>query len=92
MLSMAACPETKRKILNCWAYRMKTNPDWSIDRYKACLVFKGCMQTADINYGDTFIPVCWYGTIWALIAMATRENLKLFQIDMETAFLYGDLI
>lgn len=40
-----------------WVYRIKYNPDGSVNRYKACLVAKGYNQLEGINFLDTYFLV-----------------------------------
>lgn len=81
-----------RKAIPCkWIFKIKTNPDGSIDKYKARLVVKGYSQKKDIDFHETFSPVARSSTIRAILSVAAREKLKLSQFDVTTAFLYGTL-
>lgn len=81
-----------RKALPCkWVYRIKRNPDGTIDKYKARLVVKGFRQRKGIDYEQTFSPVARMATIRALLSVSAKENLYLTQFDVSTAFLNGKL-
>ncbi|KAL0852111.1 hypothetical protein ABMA28_000351 [Loxostege sticticalis] len=81
-----------RKALPCkWVYRIKRNPDGTIDIYKARLVDKGFRQRKGIDYEQTFSPVARMATIRALLSVSAKENLYLTQFDVPTAFLNGKL-
>lgn len=81
-----------RKALPCkWIYKLKTNPDGSIDKFKARVVVKGYSQQQGVDYDKTFSPVARLSTIRAIIAIAVKENLKLRQFDVATAFLNGSV-
>jgi transposase InsO family protein len=84
-------PQGKRAISNKWVYKVKTNADGSIDKFKARLVIKGYSQQRGIDYDETFSPVARKSTIRTLLSVAANEGMKLAQIDVSTAFLYGDL-
>lgn len=80
-----------RAVKNKWIYRLKTKEDGSISRYKARLVVKGCSQKANINYTETFSPVVRFESIRILMSIACANNYEIYQFDIKTAFLYGDL-
>jgi hypothetical protein len=48
-------------------------------------------QQRGIDYDETFSPVARKSTIRTLLSVAANEGMKLAQIDVSTAFLYGDL-
>ena len=75
---------------NKWVYRLKNEHDGS-KRYKARLVVKGFEQKHGIHYFEVFFLVVKNTTIKLVLGMVTSENLHLEQLDVKTAFLYGDL-
>jgi hypothetical protein len=72
-------------------YKIKTNSDGSIERYKASLVTKGYAQQYDMNYEETCAPVAKITTIRTLIAVASIRQWHISQLDVKNAFLNGDL-
>ena len=66
-------------------------PDASINRYKVRLVAKGFNKQPGVDFVDTFNLVVKHTTIRMVLALATAYNWKLCQLDVECAFLHGDL-
>jgi hypothetical protein len=65
--------------------------DGSLDRYKARLVANGFKQCYGINYEDTFSPVVKSSTIRIILSIAILEGWHLRQLDVQNAFLHGNL-
>ena len=74
-----------------WIYKIKTRSDGSLEHYKARLIAKGFTQEYEIDYEETFAPVARISSVCALLAVAAASKWDLFQIDVNNAFLNGDL-
>ena len=48
-------------------------------------------QRAGIDYEETYSPVVRYDSLRAVFAIAAALDLEIGQLDIKTAFLYGDL-
>ncbi|GJT94316.1 zinc finger, CCHC-type containing protein [Tanacetum coccineum] len=72
-------------------FKIKLKVDGTISKFKARLVIQGFKQKSGIDYFDTYAPVSRISTVRLLIVMASIHNLIIHQMDVETAFLNGDL-
>lgn len=74
-----------------WVFRTKFNTDESIQKHKARLVAKGYAQQEGINFEETFSPVARFETVRVVLALAAQWKFDVFQLDVKSAFLNGDL-
>ena len=62
-----------------------------MERYKARLVAKGYTQKEGIDYKETFSPVSSKDSFRTIMALVEHFDLELHQMDVQTAFLNGDI-
>jgi hypothetical protein len=89
---MTTLPPSKSVVGCKWVYKIKTQVDGSVERYKARLVARGFIQEYGIDYEETFVHVAHLTSIRSLLAVAVVRHWPLFQIDVKNAFLNGDLL
>ena len=72
-------------------FKVKFNSVRDIEKYKARLVAKGFAQKYGIDYEETFALVAKMPTVRIILALSVAQGWKLFQLDIKSAFLNGDL-
>ena len=82
-------PQDKNVIGTKWVFRNKQDEYGVVDRNKTRLVAKGFAQVEGLDFGETFAPVARLEAIRILLAYASHHNMKLFQMDVKSAFLNG---
>ncbi|WVZ98520.1 hypothetical protein U9M48_043950 [Paspalum notatum var. saurae] len=79
--------EARPKDARVIGTKTKQDDEGNIVRNKARLVAKGYSQVEGIDFGETFAPVARLKAIWFLLAYATHHDIKLYQMDVKSAFL-----
>ena len=85
-------PKGRKLVWYKWIYHTKYAIDGSIDKHKAHLVAKGFLQVEGIDYIETFSPIAKMNSIYLVISLVASQGWPIFQIDVKSAFLHGDLI
>lgn len=88
---LEACPKEIKPIKTKWVFRIKEDENGNPVRYKARLVAKGFQQKPGLDYGETYAPVARMATIRTVLAVAVQQKMHIQQLDVKTAFLYGEL-
>ncbi|KAA0057473.1 retrovirus-related Pol polyprotein from transposon TNT 1-94 [Cucumis melo var. makuwa] len=84
-------PKGQKTIDVKWVYKTKLNEKGNVDKYKAHLVAKGYKQEFGVDYKEVFASVAQHDTIRLVIALATQNSWPIFQLDVKSVFLHGDL-
>nr|GEY20232.1 retrovirus-related Pol polyprotein from transposon TNT 1-94 [Tanacetum cinerariifolium] len=74
-----------------WIYKVKLDEYGDVLKNKARLVAKGYRQEDGIDFEESFAPVARIKAIQIFIANATNKNMTIYQMDVKTAFLNGEL-
>lgn len=80
------------KVIPChWILTRKRNQAGEVVRHKARLVAQGNYQTPGIDFDQTYAPVANQQVFRTLLALAAYKNYKLFHLDVDNAFLNGEI-
>jgi hypothetical protein len=82
-------PQNSSVIRTKWVFKNKQDDQGVIVQNKARLVAKGFPQVEGLDFGETFAPVAPLEAICILLAHASINNIKLYQMDVTSTFLNG---
>nr|GEU35337.1 retrovirus-related Pol polyprotein from transposon TNT 1-94 [Tanacetum cinerariifolium] len=74
-----------------WIYKVKLDEYGDVLKNKARLVAKGYRQEEGIDFKESFAPVACIEGIRIFIANAASKNITIYQMDVKTTFLNGEL-
>ncbi|GKC47563.1 retrovirus-related pol polyprotein from transposon TNT 1-94 [Tanacetum coccineum] len=74
-----------------WIYKDKTDEFGRVLKNKARLVAQGFRQEEGIDFEESFAPVARIEVIRIFVANSAYKNVTIFQMDVRTAFLNGEL-
>ena len=74
-------------IENCWVFKEKRN-----GTFRARLVALGYLQVAGVDFSDHFPPILCDTSFRIILLIIQKLNLVAWSLDIETAFLNGDLV
>ncbi|GJR88117.1 retrovirus-related pol polyprotein from transposon TNT 1-94 [Tanacetum coccineum] len=74
-----------------WIFKVKKDECGGVLKNKARLVAKGYRQEEGIDFEELFAPVARIEDIHIIIANAMTKNMPIYQMDVKTTFLNGEL-
>nr|GFC74945.1 retrovirus-related Pol polyprotein from transposon TNT 1-94 [Tanacetum cinerariifolium] len=84
-------PDQVMVITLKWIYKVKLDELGGILRNKARLVALGYLQEEGIDFEESFAPVARLEAIRIFLAYDAHKNMVVYQMDVKTAFLNGNL-
>ncbi|GJY71134.1 retrovirus-related pol polyprotein from transposon TNT 1-94 [Tanacetum coccineum] len=74
-----------------WIYKVKLDEYGDVLKNKARLVAKGYRQEEGLDFEESFAAVARVEAIRIFLANAASKNMTVYQMDVKTAFLNGEL-
>ena len=85
-------PTGQKLVGSKWIFKLKEGiPGVEKPRFKARLVAKGFTQRKGIDYNEIYSLMDKHRSIRTILALTAHFDWELEQLDVKTAFLYGDL-
>nr|GEV25927.1 hypothetical protein [Tanacetum cinerariifolium] len=88
---LVSCPNKVMLIKLKWIYKVETDEFGEVLKNKARLVAQGFRQDDIIDFKESFAQVARIEAIHIFVSNAANKNITIFQMDIKTAFLNGEL-
>ena len=86
VMKKSKLPPGTNIISGRWVYKVKSNGDGTIERFRARLVARGFQAKLGVDYKETFAPVAAATSIRLILAIAALFGLFLTSADFVAAF------
>ncbi|GJY76367.1 retrovirus-related pol polyprotein from transposon TNT 1-94, partial [Tanacetum coccineum] len=88
---LVLCPDKVFLIKLKWIYKVKIDESGGVLKNKARLVAHGFKQEEGIDFKESFAPLARIEAIRIFVANSAHKNMTIYQMDVKTAFLNGEL-
>lgn len=90
-LELVPRPHDKNVIGTKWLFKNKLNVNGEVIRNKERLVCQGYAKKQGLYFEETVVPVAKLETIRMFLSLSSFQKFKVYQMDVKSAFLNGDL-
>ena len=87
--TLVSRPVDQNVVGTRWVFKNKLNADGKIVRNKTRLVAKGYIQEFSVDFEESYASVARLEDVCLLLAYAASRKIKLYQMDVKSAFLNG---
>ena len=86
-------PKNRKELKSKWVFDLKSDIRDIVTRFKARLCAVGSSQIHGIDFEETFSPTVRWESLRLFLSIAASKGATFFphQMDVDTAFLYGDI-
>ena len=88
---VTAVPQGRKVLTGKWVYKTKRGVNGQVVKYKARWCVRGFEQVEGLDYHETFSAVVKPMSYKAIFAIAAANDWDIEQMDVKTAFLYGEI-
>ena len=78
----AELPYGRKAIGSKWVFKRKYDSDGNMKQHKARLVAQGFLKKHGVDYDETFCPVVRFESVWTVIALSAKHDLRLHKLDI----------
>lgn len=89
--SLTTLPQGKAPLRGRWVYKVKTDLNGNVVKYKARWVVKGFSQILGIDYLETFSTTCRPESYRIIFILAMHNGWRLTQFDVKNAFIHAKI-
>ena len=91
LVKRSSLPSNTNIIPVKWVFKIKTDENGVVTKYKARITPKGFRQRHGVDYFEVFANTGKYKTLRVALSIAARRNMELRQLDVPQAFTQADL-
>ncbi|GKB07603.1 retrotransposon protein, putative, ty1-copia subclass [Tanacetum coccineum] len=88
---LVRCSDLVMIIKLKWIFKVKQDEFGGVLKHNARLVAKGYRQEEGIDFEESFAPMARIEAIRIFVANAANKNITIYQMDVKTTFLNGEL-
>ena len=84
-------PEGANIVGSKWVFHLKKDANGAITSHRARLVVQEFSQIPGVDFDETFTLITQMMLIRTVLALAARHDWEICQVDIKSAYLYGEL-